>query len=355
MGIFTDWQPQYAAHRVVTFPVAFPDNRKKPAVKGYLKLGPKVSDQLALKFPEHEALGVACRRNRITILDIDAPSADLLAEGMETFGQSPFVVRTQSGGFHAYYRNSGETRKIRPDKSKPVDILGDGYVVLPPSIGPKGAYELVSGCLDDLTRLPRMRKPAYINDNVAGDGASESAVDVDQPPRKAETLREHFNSRGHFGERNDTLWRHCMKAIRGCSKFEDLIGVAMTYNRDQFYEPLPEAEVLSVVASVLSYESQGKNWFGHGARVTFNNDEIDDLLMAEPDAFVLLTVLRRHHWGRDFVIANGMAENMPGGGWNRKRFASARQILLSRGEIELLRAASSYHGPALYRFGHGRN
>jgi hypothetical protein len=121
-----------------------------------------------------------------------------------------------------------------------------------------------------------------------------------------------------------------------------------------FYEPLPDAEVLKVVAGAWAKEIAGENWFGRGGRVIASAAEVDDLLPNHPDAFVLLMILRRHHWGRPFVIANAMAETMPGGGWHRKRLASARSALERLGQIEKLRPASKRYGPALYQFKGGQ-
>jgi hypothetical protein len=48
---------------------------------------------------------------------------------------------------------------------------------------------------------------------------------------------------------------------------------------------------------------------------------IDELIGESQDAFILHTLLKRHHWGRDFAVANAMADQL---GWTRKRFAGRR-------------------------------
>jgi hypothetical protein len=165
MGLFAEWQPQYASHGIATFPV----RGKKPAVKGYLKLGTQVSEQLALKFANDNAFGFACRCNRIAVLDVDTPDERLLADALTLFGPTPIIVRSGSGNYQAWYRHNGERRHVRPDPSKPIDILGDGYVVAPPSLGGKGPYQIIQGTLDDLDRLPVMR-------NAEGLARAESAA-----------------------------------------------------------------------------------------------------------------------------------------------------------------------------------
>ena len=53
--------------------------------------------------------------------------------------------------------------------------------------------------------------------------------------------------------------------------------------------------------------------------------------MAEShDAFLLLTILKRHHWGRDFALANAMAAPL---GWGTPRWRMARCVLVRLGII----------------------
>ncbi len=321
-GVFAEWQPRYAERRIATFPV----RDKRPAVRGYLRAGMRASQEFASKFPGEAAFGLACRKNRITVLDVDSPDERLLADALDEFGPTPFIVRSGSGNFQAWYRHNGERRRVRPDH-RPIDILGDGFVVAPPSIGSKGSYCILSGSLDDLASLPTMR-PAAAND-------------------AAPVLIEE-------GRRNQTLWRECMAQARLSGSLSELMEVAMQRNGALFFEPLPDQEVLGIVASAWAKELAGENWFGRGNRVVLDASEIDGLLNSDPDAFLLLTMLRRHHWRRQFVIANAMAAIMPRGGWPRQRFAAARRRLIEAGAIEEIRPASRHNGPAVYQFKGGR-
>ena len=56
----------------------------------------------------------------------------------------------------------GPTRAVTsgPIPSVPIDILGDGFVVAPPSLGEKGAYQIIQGSLADLADLPALRNAA---------------------------------------------------------------------------------------------------------------------------------------------------------------------------------------------------
>ena len=71
----------------------------------------------------------------------------------------PLVVGSGSGKYHAYYRHNGERRRIRPWRGLPIDLLGEGgLVVAPPSKATEGRqYEIIQGGLDDLDRLPVLR------------------------------------------------------------------------------------------------------------------------------------------------------------------------------------------------------
>ena len=149
---FRDWQSQYAAHGIATFPVG-PD--KRPLMSHWNKIGIRGSAEIARKFSN--AGGIACvagPRNRLTVIDIDGKSEHELKRALDRHGPTPLIARTPSGGHHLYFRWKGEKRKIRPEPGLPVDVLGGGIVILPPTISAKGQYRFVEGTLDDLDRLP---------------------------------------------------------------------------------------------------------------------------------------------------------------------------------------------------------
>ena len=199
----------------------------------------RASRQFACKFPQERAFGLACRKNRITVLDVDFPDERLLADALDEFGPTPFIVRSGSGHFQGWYRRNGERRRVRPDH-RPIDILGDGFVVAPPSIGSKGSYGIISGSLDDLDSLPTMR-------------AANSA----NSPNSGELIET--------GRRNQALWRECMSRARDCGSISELMEAAVQQNSTIFFEPLPDQEVLRIVASAWAKELAGENWSGAGA------------------------------------------------------------------------------------------
>ena len=149
-------------------------------VQGYSKVGRPGSTQLAMKFRGADALGFMMgARNRISVIDVDTRDERVLARCLSKHGHTPLIVRTPSGGFHCYYRHNGEGRRIRhADK---VDLLGGGFVVGPPSVTPRGRYQIIEGSLDDVRRLP-----------VAGGIAPAASP---QPDKRG------------TGTRNNDLWR----------------------------------------------------------------------------------------------------------------------------------------------------
>ena len=116
------------------------------------------------------------------------------SDALNRHGPTPVIVRSGSGNYQAWYRHKGERRSIRPWPGLPIDLLGGGYVVAPPSISTKGQYQFLQGSLDDLHRLPVLRN-----------------ADVVKPVKGAKD-----------GERGEQLFRHCMKNARHVDSFDDL-------------------------------------------------------------------------------------------------------------------------------------
>lgn len=302
-------------------------------VSNYDKFGLPASKEVARKFPDATAIGfMAGRRTKLTILDVDIADDRVLADALDRHGPTPVIAQTASGKFHAYYRHNGEGRHIRPWPDKPIDLLGGGFVVAPPSRAVTGDYQFIQGNLDDLDRLPVIR-----NIEIA---ASPSISPDLLPVQHAVD-----------GNRNNTLWRHCMMAVRSCDDLETLIDVARTRN-EEFQSPLRGEEVVKTAKSAWRYEEAGQNWIVIGRYVHTDHRLIDDLMMNDPDAFQLLLFLKRHHWGRDFVLANETAKLLPSklgkAGWKRERFTGARQRLIEYGYLIVVKPANQ-HRPMLCR------
>jgi hypothetical protein len=328
-GLFAHWQPRYAEHGIPTFPV----RNKRPAVRGYLKLGSITSARLAKKFSNADSIGFALGgRSKITVLDVDTPDERVLADVLDRHGRTPIIVRSGSGNYQCWYRWNRERRHIRPFGEKPIDVLGGGFVVAPPSHGSKSNYRFIQGNLDDIDRLPHLRSlPSKLY-------------------AQAQTTAQLGTERIGEGARNSTLFKQCMRAAHHCDDLDGLLDVARTRN-EEFLPPLPDSEAVKVVTSAWKYTERGANRFGrHG--VFFGTEEANRLITSDSDAFVLLAFLRANNRPESvFIVANGLAETL---GWGLNRFRRARNRL-EEAEIEMVRRPSTFKGAALYRWKGGQN
>jgi Bifunctional DNA primase/polymerase, N-terminal len=324
-GIFSTWQPIYAERGIATFPVG---EAKKPCVRGWQKIGPKLSTELAKKFLAADALGyVTGRRSGITVVDIDTTDEKIAHDAIRQHGQPAIVTRTASGKLHLLYRYNGEGRRIRPWRELPIDVLGDnGYALAAPSKLATGTYEIIHGDLDDLDRLKPMES------GLAG------------PTRRGGMLAPK-------GERNRALFDHCQHAARYCDSLEALIDCAATY-RDNCLakdpaDPITDAEVIKTASSAWKMQIEGRNWIGQGGIIPMRCAEVDRFLSLGEDATFLFLHLKRHHNDREtFLVANAMAERLQ---WRPRRFKDARRQLGEAGLLRLIQQGGRRpHDPSIY-------
>ncbi len=348
MGVYGDWQPIYAEAGLVTFPVDI--ERKAPAVGNWLKAGAKASATWASRpgLANSLGLGLVCgKRNRLTVLDIDEPDENLLADAFSQFGASPVVIRTASGKFHAWYRHNGETRKIKGViEGRAVDLLGaGGMAIAPPSVSSKGAYQFVQGGLADVENLPLLRN---LPDGMA----------CTQPQKILKTDVAPLAGSVPVGTRNDYLFKLCLREARSVADGDALRLFALNVNQSGDWEPLPVDEVLRTATSAWEKQASGCNWVGSGAKLVLPVTEFDRFFFppdnkpnpVASDAYYLLSILRRLHFDKDsFVCANAMRGRL---GWTLVRLQRARQFLEQSGFLVLIRPASAKdNAPSLYRFG----
>jgi hypothetical protein len=285
-----------------------------------------MSALLAQKYPSSEAFGMTLGKgNRISVLDIDTQDTNVLHEALERFGPTPFVVKTGSGHYQAWYRHQGEGRHIRPFPGQPIDILGHGFVVAPPSRTGQG-YELISGSLQDLRTLPYMRQSERFR--------SEN-------PDQHSAVGE--------GSRNKTLFRFALRQARYVDDEVTLLDAVQTENENACFPPLDGNEVARVVRSAWRYQIEGRNFVG-SKHVSAVSNEINTLANSAPDAFALLMILRSNHQNRaEFALGKAMAAKL---GWTIPRFKKARTKLETVGKIRRLHpGGKGPNDPPLYSFG----
>jgi len=322
-GVFAEWQPRYAKHRVATFPV----ENKRPCIRNWQKVGLNGSSQLAMKFADADAFGFQCGKpNRITLIDIDSRDERIVGEAIKLFGESPILWRTGSGNHAMAFRHNGEPRRIRAMPGLPIDVLGGGFAVAPPSMGSTGRYEFLQGGLADLDRLPVAR-----------------SIKVDLPEPRSETAGSIRK-----GERNTSLFRYALEQAPYVDDLDALIDVVRTRNID-CEPPLSDTEVVNIAASAWRYQEEGRNLVGLGRAFVVSNADYKRLREeGGADAALLYCDLRSQHWGRDFVLSKAMAASMR---WGLPRWRRARDALVKLGFIHCIHpGGNGPHDPSIYRW-----
>jgi Primase C terminal 1 (PriCT-1) len=326
-GVFAEWQPRYAKYRVATFPV----ENKKPRISHWQKVGLPASAQLAMKFADADAFGFQCGKfNRITLIDIDSRDERIVGEAIKLFGESPIIWRTGSGNHAMPFRHNGESRRIKPIPQLPIDVLGGGFAVAPPSMGSIGRYEFLQGGLPDLDRLPVARS-------------------IGQPEARKEDRKE-TSDRIHKGERNTTLFHYALEQAPYVDDLDTLMDVVRTRNIE-CEPPLSDTEIVSIATSAWRYQEEGRNLVGRGHAMVIDHGTFDTLMTEGPDAWLLYSHLRRQHWGRDFVLSKAMAPSMRSG---RPRWENARDSLIDLGFIRCIHpGGNGPHDPPIYSWAKG--
>lgn len=312
-GIFGQHAATYADAGLPAFPV---DARnKRPSVRGWQNASPRRARTWASipKLGEADGLGIVMGKpSGLTEIDVDGVGEAWLALAVERFGETPVVIRTASGKAKLWYRHNGEGRHIRPFQGQPIDVLGNGFTIAPPSWREDlaASYAFRSGNLDDIANLPKLRAEAL---DIAGGRAARRVLS---------------------GERNQSLWRYCMAQARYCDCLDDLIDVAQTW-AGAFPEPLGASEIDGCARSAWKYQTTGRNYLGvHKPQVT-DGDRIMDDLIDQPAAFTLFQMFQRWHSRRPtFAIAPRAMSEAGSPPWSRHRIERARDVLLERGFIE---------------------
>ncbi len=275
-------------------------------------------------------VGIVTGPSKITVVDVDQPNDALHRDLLERFGDTPLQARTPRGGWHLFYRSSGEPTKAKLDKL-PVDIRGrGGFIVVPPSTRQDGArYEFLRGAIGDLDRLPPLRDGALVVRN------------------------RHTKEVIGIGHRNETVWLLAMTEARSCVTRGELLSRVLILNRSRCEPPIEHEEVERIVASAWTYQQRGQEWVGQGGRVYVETSEIERFA-AEPDALAILVELRRVHLGfrESFAVSpRAMAAQGLFSSWTEPRIRKARDRLVDAGRLHCVHPGGrGKHDPALFAF-----
>ena len=329
MNVFAQNACEYADRGLGAFPV---DTRhKRPSVKGWQTATPLQARKWAksARLGSVDGLGIVMgKQSWVTEIDVDAVGEAWLAAAVQRFGETPISIITASGKNKLWYRHNGEGRMIRPFEGLPIDVLGAGFTIAPPSwredLG--ASYEFCTGSLSDIANLPTIPTEAL--------GTTSYQV--------AEAVQS--------GQRNQSLWRWCMAHARHCDDIAALIDAAATWV-SAFPDPLSAKEIERCAKSAWNYESSGRNYLGLKKPQLTEGDLTMDTLIDHPEAFALHKLFQRWHGRRSsFAIAPRAMSEAGNPPWPRRRIELARDILLERGYLEELAApAKAKRKAGLYR------
>jgi hypothetical protein len=197
-----------------------------------------------------------------------------------------------------------------------------------PSLGLNRSYEFIQGTIDDLTSLPVMRATA-----------APSIVPDSDSPRFADL------SRAVQGVRDRSIWPYIARQAHLARSLEGLFDQAKELN-ELMQPPMTDAEIIAKCKYWWDKTVTGENRFGIGQHVVIDHALIDGLMCRDLDAYGVLSMLMRHHWGRNFYFSNAKGETM--GGWGHIRLAAARKTLIEEGFVTVIHPATR-HEPMLCR------
>jgi hypothetical protein len=229
-------------------------------------------------------------------------------------------------GRHLYYRHDGEGREIKPDERHPIDELGGGLCIAPPSTKPAGGgYAWLRGGLPVIPNLPKIRR-----------GAIQKPRDVERVPA---------GPRVPIGQRNAQLFRYCRQIVGYCDDLDQLIDAARTWSDSKCVEPMPEAEIVKTANSVFKFQGGRKQVMRH-----IVESPLYKRLIANVEVWALFSYLATENGpNAEFMVADGLG---PARGWPQRFVPKARRALLDMGAIKCVRFPRK-GVPALYRWNLG--
>lgn len=158
-------------------------------------------------------------------------------------GELPATVQciTGRGGYHLYYKYSGDDIKNRAGILDGVDVRGEGgYVIAPPSTHPNGTEYQWEDAPDEIAMAPI---DATVRKFLFGEN---------EKPRTASDFK--VPDRIQSGERNDTLFRlACSMQAQGLPDAAIMAALEQT-NQTACDEPVSDAELTTIVESALRYQ-----------------------------------------------------------------------------------------------------
>ncbi|NDB70224.1 MAG: hypothetical protein EB015_19900, partial [Methylocystaceae bacterium] len=297
-----------------------------------MKYGARGITKLTQTFGD-ENIGILCKPSHVTIVDIDDTS--LIDDMRKRFGDTPLQTESPSGGVHLWYRANGEScRNLRASEDIAVDIKAGGaskggLIVVPPSTRPDGkAYRFIEGDWEYLEAIPTIRlgslpdPPPKTKLQAIKEGASDEGALSDSRPG----IGHNSGKAGDEGHRNDTLFKHLLRAASTCGNFDALLAEARDKN-SLFVPPLGDAEVIKVSTKAWSYQENASNWNSdRESRMALLRKHFRSIFSLSSDAVVLLHILVDAH-GKSFdpfpISPAAMLRDKVVPSWGLKKYKNA--------------------------------
>ncbi len=312
--IYADYTPLYAEYGLRVVPTGT-ENGKKPLIRSWQRIGKPAMTRLAKQYPDANLGIIDGDRDGVVVIDVDDPA--LLEHAIEQFGNTPLWSKTPSGGFHLWYRSSGEERKIKME-GKAIDLCGEGgFHLAPPSIRPDGKeYKFIKGDLHLIPELPALNLKLNSPATHLSRAVPDNSIRV--------------SKFGESGRRNNDLFLWAKAQAVTCLTEQELFDRVVLMNLN-FNLPLPKQELEGIARSLWRYKEEGRLMLqGCEAIAVVPKSQAEEL---SNDALAMLVRLKHHHgWrrGRPFALTNAAARRFE---MSLGRFRKARDELRQAGII----------------------
>ena len=238
----------YATRGFAIFPCL--PRGKAPATQHGYRGASKDLAQISAWWHQNPSYNVAVATgpaSKVFVLDVDGLDAETsLRKLEEQHGALPGTVESITPrGRHIFFRCENSTIRNSAGGLAPgLDIRGDGgYCVLPPSIHPSGRLYVWS--VDSADHFAEA--PDWLNNLLSGNNDGSCR----RKPKSPEHWHSVIANTIRNGARNTTLTSICGKLLHaGLTELAFLYDVMCCINVARCQEPLPEAEVHTIVVSV---------------------------------------------------------------------------------------------------------
>ena len=301
---------QYADLGYAVFPCANAENPAPLTPHGFHDATTDL-DQISAWWTEQPDACIGLATKGLLAVDVDQPDNPWLADEPDrarSLAVAPTSITPGGGRHHIFRRPGGKNWKCSVGKLAPhVDTRTDGgYIVVPPSARPDGAYRWVEGCELDVPPGQLPQPPQWLIDELdalAGGPRLATSPAVSAQGGASAVVANEIPS----GQRNATLARLAGTMRRvGMSQAE--ISAALNQaNLDRCRPMLPLDEVRRIATSVARYEPDQ-------IATAVAEDHFGQLALDAPFEFHALTSaeLNAGNFELEYLIEGLLVKGQPG-------------------------------------------